>query len=34
MAVIFTFNLGVFLRHFFLWLRLPCPGPGILSVIR
>ena len=21
------------LRHFFFWPRLPCPGPGILSVI-
>jgi hypothetical protein len=23
------FALSVFLRHFFLLLRLPCPGPGI-----
>ena len=28
-AVMFAFKLDVFSRHFFLWLRLPCPGPGI-----
>jgi hypothetical protein len=23
----------VLLRHFFLWARLPCPGPGMLVVL-
>jgi hypothetical protein len=31
-VAIFTFNLDVFSHHFFLWLRLPCPGPGMLGV--
>ena len=30
MAVMFAFKLDTFLCHFFLWLRLPCPGPGIV----
>ena len=29
-AVIFTFVLHTFSCHFFLWLHLPCPGPGML----
>jgi hypothetical protein len=29
-AVMFMFKLDAFSHHFFLWLRLPCPGPGIL----
>ena len=28
-AVTFAFKLDVFSRHIFLWLRLPCPGPGM-----
>jgi hypothetical protein len=24
-------DLLAFLRHFFLWVRLPCPGPGMLT---
>ena len=32
MAVMFTFKLDVFSCHFFLWLHLPCPGPGMLGV--
>jgi hypothetical protein len=28
-AVIFAFKLDAFLRHFFFWVRLPCPGPGM-----
>jgi len=32
MAAIFAFKLSAFSRHFFLWARFPCPGPGILSV--
>jgi hypothetical protein len=28
-AVMFSFNLGTSSRHFFFWLHLPCPGPGI-----
>ena len=31
-AVIFVFVLNTFSCHFFLWLYLPCPGPGMLSV--
>jgi hypothetical protein len=31
-AAIFAFDLDAFSRHFFLWLRLPCPGPGMLGV--
>ena len=31
-AAIFAFKLDAFSRHVFLWLRLPCPGPGMLSV--
>ena len=31
-AVIFTFKLDAFSCHFFLLLRLLCPGPGMLSV--
>ena len=31
-AVVFSFNLGAFSRHFFFWLRFPCPRPGMLSV--
>jgi len=31
-AVVFSFNLGTFSRHFFFWLCFPCPGPGMLSV--
>jgi hypothetical protein len=31
-AAILAFKLNVFSRHFFFWERLPCPGPGILSV--
>jgi hypothetical protein len=31
-AAIFAFNLDAFSRHFFLWLCLPCPGPGMLGV--
>jgi hypothetical protein len=33
-AAMFAFELDAFSRHFFLWLRLPCPGPGILSVMQ
>ena len=28
-AIMFAFVLNTFSHHFFLWLRLPCPGPGI-----
>jgi hypothetical protein len=28
-AAMFAFSLNAFSRHFFLLLRLPCPGPGI-----
>ena len=28
-AVMFTFKLNVFSCHFFFWVHLPCPGPGI-----
>ena len=31
-AAMLVFILDVFSRHFFLWLRLPCPGPGMLSI--
>jgi hypothetical protein len=31
-AAIFVFRLDAFSRHFFLWFRLPCPGPGMLGV--
>jgi hypothetical protein len=29
-AAMFAFKLDAFSRHFFLWARLPCPGPGML----
>ena len=32
MAVMFVFMLDALSRHFFFWPRLPCPGPGMLSV--
>ena len=28
-AVLFSFRLSALSCHFFFWLRLPCPGPGI-----
>ena len=28
-AVVLSFRLSALSRHFFFWLRLPCPGPGI-----
>jgi hypothetical protein len=31
-AAIFAFNFSALSRHFFFWLRLPCPGPGMLGV--
>ena len=31
-AAIFAFNFGALLCHFFFWLHLPCPGPGMLGV--
>jgi hypothetical protein len=31
-AAILAFMLSAFSHHFFFWERLPCPGPGILSV--
>jgi hypothetical protein len=33
-AALFSFKLSMFLCHFFFWLCLPCPGPGMLSVMR
>jgi hypothetical protein len=32
-AIMFAFRLNAFSRHFFLLLRLPCPGPGIPNVM-
>ena len=31
MAIMFMFKLDMFSCHFFFWLRLPCPGPGMLG---
>ena len=31
-AIMFAFILDALSRHFFFWPRLPCPGPGMLSV--
>jgi hypothetical protein len=30
-AAMSTFVFDMFSCHFFFWLRLPCPGPGILN---
>lgn len=32
-AAIFASKMDAFSRHFFLWLRLPCPGPGTVIEI-
>ena len=31
-AVVLSFKLRALSRHFFFWVRLPCPGPGMLGV--
>jgi hypothetical protein len=31
-AAMFAFKSNVFSREFFFWLRLPCPGPGMLGI--
>ena len=31
-AAVFSFKLGALSRHFFFWLRFPCPGPGMLGI--
>ena len=32
-AVVLSFKLRMLSRHFFLWVRLPCPGPGMLGMM-
>jgi hypothetical protein len=32
-AAILAFKLNAFSHHFFLLLRLPCPGPGMLNIM-
>ena len=31
-AVVLSFKLHTLSRHFFFWVHLPCPGPGMLGV--